>query len=214
MRLFQTTALGLLTVCTATGVHAGMVNFDFYVDDYAVVTVDGNPAGSYNNSAAAGNIDFALNLAPGWHSIAIDYANQAGTNFLNVRWQQPGDPALALIPLADMRSLDQNSQWIAGLRGDYYNSLGGSYLFTVYGEGPIRNGATSFTDELYEGNTGLWAGVFGPSALFEERLSGDILVGGVAGTPEPAGIVLAACGLALLAVRRRRRLAPSPCLPK
>ncbi len=86
----------------------------------------------------------------------------------------------------------------------YYNSLGGSYLFTVYGEGPVDNGALSFVTEIYEGNVGLWAGVFGPSATFEERLNGQLYISGV---PEPSVCLLTLCGIGLLVIARRSRLA-------
>jgi|ERR1022692_3710221 hypothetical protein len=193
-----------LAALTAGNSFADVVNFGFYVDDYATVSIDSILEGSYNNSAAAGNIIFTSNLTPGWHSLSIDYANQAGTNSLSLSQEYPSDSVFSAIPLSDFRSLNQSSQYISGLRADYYSSLGGSYLFTVYGEGPIVNGALSFTSEIYEGNPGLWAGTFGPSSIFEERLSGDIFVGSV---PEPSPASFAFIGvicLALLLVRRSR----------
>ena len=195
-----------LAVLTAGNGLADVVNFNFYVDDYATVLIDGILKGSYNNSAAAGNIVFTSDLTPGWHSLAIDYANQAGTNFLSLGQEYPNDSTFSLIPLTDFRSLNQNSQYISGLRADYYGSLGGSFLFTVYGEGPIANGALSFTSEIYEGNPGLWAGTFGPSAIFEERLSGDIFVGSV---PEPSPgsfTVIGVICLLFLLVKRSRQV--------
>jgi MYXO-CTERM domain-containing protein len=98
--------------------------------------------------------------------------------------------------------LNQSGQYINGLHADYYSSLGGSYLFSVYGEGPVDNGALSFVTEIYEGNIGLWAGTFGPSATFEERLNGQLYISGV---PEPSVGVLALGGLGLLLVARRQR---------
>src|SRR5260370_23453617 len=181
--------LCLLIIVTSavTTPKAATVNFNFYVDDYATVSIDGTPVWSYNNPLAAGNIVFSSNLTSGWHSLAIDYANQFGTNFLALSQEYLDDPTYSTITLVDFRSLNQTGQYIDGLRADYYSSLGGSYLFTVYGEGPIAHGALSFPSEIYEAKPGLWAGGFGPSALFGERLSGDILIGSV---PEPAGAPL------------------------
>jgi len=183
-------AAAVASVLTATSAFAGTiaVNFNFYVDDYATVKIDGNLVGSYDNPLAAGNIVFTDDLTPGLHTFAIDYANQEGTNFLALNWQLPGAPGLSIIPLADFSSLDQSGDTISGLRADYYSSLGGSYLFTVYGEGPIDNGANSFTAEIYEGEPGLWAGVFGPSSIFGEDLSGEILI--PVATPEPSTALL------------------------
>jgi hypothetical protein len=90
--------------------------------------------------------------------------------------------------------------FVSGLRGDYYNGLGGAYQFTVYGEGPIDHGALSFTSEIYQGQAGLWAGAYGPSSNFEERLSGEIFVG----APEPSSMLLALIGVVSLLVQRRR----------
>jgi len=190
----------LLAVLAAQAALAVSVSFNFYVDDYATVRIDNSLVGSYNNSAAAGNIIFTDALTPGWHDIAIDYANQAGTNFLNLDWQYPGDPGLSLIPQIDLRSFDQSGAQISGLKADYYDSLGGNYQFTVYGEGPIDNGALSFTSEVYQGSPGLWAGTFGPSSLFEERLSGQILIS-ASTTPEPSTALVVFVSLVLLVWR-------------
>jgi hypothetical protein len=181
--------------------HATNVFFNFYVDDFATVSIDGIQVGSYNNPAAAGNILFSDDLTPGLHTFSLDYKNQAGTNFLALQQQYPGDPGPSVIPLADFQSLDATSQVISGLRADYY-SLAGVFQFTIYGEGPIDNGALSFSDEIYEGQPGLWAGVYGPSALFEERLSGDILI---TSTPEPGAMILGGVGLIAFGLKRFSR---------
>jgi hypothetical protein len=179
---------------------AATVNFNFYVDDYAVVTLDGATVGSYNNPAAAGNILFSTTNVSGWHSFTIDYKNQFGTNFLALRQQYPGDPGLSIIPIADLRSQNGSGQTVEGLRADYY-TLGGVYQFTVFG-GPIDHGALSFTSEIYEGQPGLWAGVYGPSSLFEERLTGDLFIAPDAATaPEPSTVAFI-LGALLLSIGR------------
>jgi hypothetical protein len=186
----------------AVNAFATSVNFNFYVDDYATVSIDGSAVGSYNNPASAGNIVFTDDLAAGWHGFTIDYANQSGTDYLALQQQYFGDPGLSLIPLADFRSLDQNGEVISGLRADYFNSLGGAYRFTIYGEGPVNNGAVSFTQEKYQANPGLWAGVFGPSSIFEEKLSGEIFI---AGAPEPSSALLIVVPALAFVFRRAKR---------
>ena len=146
-------------------------------------------------------------LTPGWHDVDITYANRAGTNFLAMNHQYAWESGLTPVALSDLRSFDENTQLINGLRGDYYSSLGGSYLFTRFGEGPIVHGATSFVDEIYEGNPGLWAGVFGPSATFAEHLTGQVQIG----APEPADVYLMIGGALLLLVRRRMARNGSSC---
>lgn len=187
---------GILAVLAAGTPLAGSVLFNIYVDDYGQFSIDGSLVGSYNNPAAAGNIITTLNLTPGWHDLSFDYKNQSGTNFLALQWQLPGDSTPSVVPLADLQSTNGVGSTVSGLRGDYYN-LSGGYQFTVYGEGPIDNGALSFTSEIYEGVSGLWAGVYGPSALFEERLSGQIYI--PAPTPEPSGLALLAIAAVLSA---------------
>ncbi|MFZ1086217.1 MAG: hypothetical protein WAN35_14730 [Terracidiphilus sp.] len=180
------------------------VNFNFYVDDYGTVAIDGTQVGSYDNPASAGNIIFTDNLTPGWHTFAVDYANQTGTNFLALQWDSPGTSVLSPIPLTDFSSLDQNNDTVSGLRADYFSSLGGSYLFTVYGEGPIMNGALSYSSEIYENQPGLWAGTFGPSAIFGEDLSGEIYI--PSSTPEPPTLILVIVPLlAFICVRSGRQ---------
>jgi hypothetical protein len=192
---------GLATLA-AVNVFATSINFNFYVDDYATVSIDGNLVGSYDNSAAAGNIVFTDDLTPGWHTFDVDYANQSGTNFLALQQEYPGDSGYSIIPLDDFESLNASGDVIGGLRADYYDSLGGAYDFTVYGEGPIDNGALSFSSEIYESEPGLWAGVFGPSSIFEEKLSGEI---DIVAAPEPSsGLMIALPAIAFLLRRSRR----------
>jgi hypothetical protein len=171
LTLVFTAAFSVPTVVGQTS-----VSFNFHVEDHAAVSIDGKSVGSYDNPHAAGNIVFTPKLTPGWHSLAIDYANQLGTNCLALR--SATSNGYSIIPRSSFRSLDQNGNYVSGLRADYYSSLGGPYLFTAYGEGPIDHCARSSTEEIYQGVPGLWAGVFGPFAIFEERLNGEILVGG------------------------------------
>jgi hypothetical protein len=210
MRLQLLPLITALLAVDAESSFATTIALDFYVDDRASVSMDGVLLGSYNNPAAAGSIDANLNLAPGWHDISISYANQAGTNFLNFAQQYAGDSGFSTVPRSNLQSTDQTGLLISGLRADYYTSLGGAYLFTVYGEGPIRHGATSFSDELYQGVTGLWAGRVGPSSDFGEVLTGQFLVSGpeLGPAPEPSTAVLFGLAAALLwAGSRGRRVA-------
>jgi hypothetical protein len=202
MKLLTLLTVLALMVFTAGGSRAESIILSAYVDDEAAISIDGTLDGSYDNAAAAGNIVADLNLSPGWHDIVISYANQAGTNFLSLSEQYPGETGFTLVPLTDFQSVGQSGDYISGLRADYFTSWGGTHLFTVYGEGPILNGATSFTSEIYEGVPGLWAGVFGPSADFGEVLSGQIHV---AGAPEPSSAVLGCAGVALLLIGGLRR---------
>jgi hypothetical protein len=120
------------------------VTLNVYADDYGTLSVDGTLVGSYDNTVAAGNIIVPMNLTPGWHSIAIDYANRVGTNALGLTWLLPGTAGYSTFPLANLRSLNQSgNSFISGLHADYYSSLGGSFLFTVFGEGPILNAAAA-----------------------------------------------------------------------
>ncbi len=101
-----------------TSAMASVVHFNYYVDDYATVAIDGISRGSYN-AIPAGNIVFDADLTPGWHDISIDYANRYGTNFLALSQQYAGDPGLSVIPLGDFRSLNQSGQYVSGLQADY-----------------------------------------------------------------------------------------------
>ncbi len=166
MKRYFTTAI-FASLLTAGNAAATAVTLNMYADDYGTLSIDGTLVGSYDNSSSAGNIVVPLNLSPGWHAISIDYANRAGTNALLLSWEFAGDPGYSGVPLTDLRSLNQGgTSLISGLQADYYSSLGGSCLFTVVGDGPIVNYAASFTAEFYEGQPGLWAGVFGPSAHY------------------------------------------------
>lgn len=151
------------------------VRLHLYADDYGTLSIDGNLLGSDNNPLAGGIVDATIRLTPGCHTISLIYRNQAGTNGLSLSWLLPGDSDLSIVPVSALVSLDANGAQTNGLRGDYY-SLGGALQFTKYGEGPIAHGAISFTQENYQGVSGLWAGVHGPAAQFEERLSGLLCI--------------------------------------
>ena len=182
---------------------AASVTLNEYTDDYGVLSIDGLVVGSYDGYPAA-NIIAPLNLSDGWHTISIDYENRYGTNFLNLDEEYAGASGYSVVPLLDFQSTDQSGNTISGLRADYY-SLDGTFQFTVYGEGPIANGALSFTQEMYEGQPGLWAGVFGPGSDFEERLSGEIYFGPDSSNspaPEPGSLLLLAGTAIALPLRR------------
>jgi hypothetical protein len=188
---------------SASNAFADLYDITMYVDDFGSLSIGGILVGSYDGVPAA-SITNTIDLAPGWHSIEIDYKNRFGTNSLALQWTLPGD-SLSIIPLANLRSLDQNGDLVSGLRGDYF-SLAGTPLFTVYGEGPIHHSALNFADEIYEGQPGLWAGTFGPSATFQERLSGEIFLP-PSEVPEPSAIVLLGSVGALLFWKIRRAAA-------
>jgi hypothetical protein len=180
---------------------ASPIVLNAYTDDYGQFFVDGNLIGSYDNPATAGNIIATVDLEPGWHDVAFTYRNRAGTNRLGLSWKLPGDAEFLIIPESNLRSLDSTGALVSGLRGDYYN-LGGPYQFTRFGEGPILHGANSFSEEIYEGSIGLWAGLYGPSDLFEEELVGEFYVPPPPAVPEPTSLGLLVLGGAELLRRR------------
>ncbi len=203
MKLHLATVI-VVSLLTAGNAAATAVTLNMYADDYGTLSIDGTLIGSYDDTSSAGNIVVPLNLSPGWHEISMVYANRAGTNALLLSWEFPGDPGYSGVPSTDLRSPDQSgASLISGLQADYYSSLEGSFLFTVFGEGPIVNYAASFTAEFYEGQPGLWAGQFGPSSDFAERLNGEIFIPDA--VPEPASLsLLSVVGLALIVLRLRR----------
>lgn len=176
-----------------TWVHAGMMMYQVSVDDYATLKINGSLIASYDDYPW-GTAEGSVNLPTGWYSFELDYKNRYGSTGLQFYSRTDANGPWQVVPLADMRSLDGSGTTIQGLRADYYK-LDGTQLGTVYGEGPIYNGWYN----LYEGVTAPWAGGLVDTnwGQFEERLTGEIFVGGseTSAVPEPASLTLLASGL-------------------
>lgn len=140
------------------------VNFLVSVDDYAELHIDGQLVASYDDFPW-GIATAALQLSPGWHDLRIVYRNRWGSNALRLERRYEDEAATSVIPRADLRCLNGEGRWVAGLRADYE-------AFTLYGEGPINHGYPG----LYEGVPGLWAGVYDYWALFSETLTGQVFI--------------------------------------
>jgi len=145
-----------------------------------------------------------MSSTDGWHDMAIVYKNRWGSNALVFQSVSVAG-AWAPVSLENMRSQNTSGTWIDGLKADYYD-LSGMYLTTIYGEGPIEHGAR------WDGNGQLltyyqsdwpapWAGTFNGWSTFEERLSGQIMVGEV---PD-SGTTAAMLGAALIGIGAIRR---------
>ena len=162
--------------------HAALsvtVNFGMGADDYGSLMINGVAVCTYDNVSAAGGCNGSANMQPGvWYDIAIDYKNRAGSDGMALSWDQADGPTSIgygfagafpnLVPLVNLRTLDASSNYISGLRGDYYD-LSSNLQSTVYGEGPI-----DAINNIYNNQTvGSWNG-YGYFAQFEERLSGQI----------------------------------------
>jgi hypothetical protein len=207
MKTLSVIAAGAAFLAAGGAAQAVLVQYSVGCDDYVDVFLDGSLIMSYDAYPSGGDTSGVLDLSAGWHDLQIVYKNRWGSNSL---WF---GTTTELISLDSFRSLDASGNTIAGLRADYYslnsNNGTGAFVKTVYGEGPIYHG-WSWTggpnNIRYQDVDGaLWAGLYGGWDKFEERLSGQILVGDA--VPEPFTLVLAGGALALAVRRARKRSA-------
>lgn len=179
------------------------VQYGIFVDDYGQLYIDGNLVASYDAYPSGKAKTGVLDLTEGWHDISIIYKNRWGSNGL-LLYEGDGTIEANEIPLTSLHSYDANGNLINGLLANYYDLLSGNLVTTIYGEGPIDHWyAVSGT--RYEGVTSssLWAGIYDGWGSFEERLTGQILVGKV---PEPATMLLFVLGLAgVVGIRRFKK---------
>jgi len=184
--------------------QATVITFGMGADDYGSLTINGSNVCTYDNISAAGGCNGSVNMTPGvWYDISIDYKNRLGSDGMALTWDQPGTAqsfgygsvadALApnLVPLADLRTLN-GSSYVNGLTGNYYE-LNGTFVQTAVGEGPINAINNVYNNAISPDD---WAG-FGYFSLFEERLTGQIMLPAAA-VAEPSSMVVLLSGLGIL----------------
>lgn len=184
--------------------YAIHVDYHLGADDHARLYIDNSLIAHLNS---AGGTYASVDLDEGWYDFGLIYWNAGGSNGLGLLQDYDSTGVYQTIPLEYYCSLDQDDEYINGLRADYY-TFDGSSITTIYGEGPIHHGhSVTAPGVVYEGEHVLWAGIFGGWSCFEERLSGQIYVGSSPPNPipEPATMLLFSTGLAGLAVLRRKR---------
>lgn len=204
----RTIIVAALTLLFITSVgQATLIEYHVGADDYALLKIDGVIRGSYDAYPSGGFRTGVLDLAPGWHGIDLIYKNRWGSNALNLNWIEDELTSWPVVAMESLRSLDAQGNWINGLKADYYE-LSGTYLTTIYGEGPIEHGARygsggqllTYYQSVWPAP---WAGIFDGWSTFEERLTGQILV------PEPVSMaVLALGGIGMLLRRRSHGVRP------
>lgn len=182
-----------LSICSVPA-QAIMMYYLLHADDEATLRIDGDVVISVD--AYHWQKTVAVELTPGWHDISISFSNGVGSNALGLRHYYEGLPGWQWVAREEFRSLF-DGEWIEGLQADYYD-YGGTYQFTVHGEGPIFHGYVEGYqhDTRYQGVPGeLWAS-YDSWDHFREYLSGQILVP-ESPIPEPGVLLLCGVGLAM-----------------
>jgi hypothetical protein len=212
MKALTTRCVAIISimVCASSSYATSITTqYNLFIDDFGELRIDGQLVVSA--SGYGSNWSDPLTLSEGWHDVEILYKNRSGSNGLFFMVREGGAPDV-VVPLADMRSQDSAGNWVSGLTAEYYD-LSGNHAQTLYGEGPIAHQA----EWISPGNLGVryenefpapaWGGIYGPWSLFEERLSGQVLVGA---PPIPEPITVLAFGVAVASLGRyirKRRMA-------
>jgi hypothetical protein len=177
----------LITLLVAP-INAAFVQYYLSVDDYGDLYIDGQLEAHYDAYPQGGDMTDVLDLSPGWHDIDILIKNRWGSSSVGLLTAALTTGDLTIVPLADLRSLNAQGQYVSGLKAEYYTSGGTTLYKTVYGEGPIwhvSGGDTGYRPGFYQGVRGpIWVGLWDK---FEERLSGQIFVAPIP-TPESVTI--------------------------
>lgn len=172
------TESNIATVTIMVGTGTVPVQYYLSVDDYGDLYIDGQLEAHYDAYPQGGDMTDVLDLSPGWHDIDILIKNRWGSSSVGLLTADLTTGDLTIVPLADLRSLNAQGQYVSGLKAEYYTSGGTTLYKTVYGEGPIwhvSGGDTGYRPGFYQGVSGpIWVGLWDK---FEERLSGQILVG-------------------------------------
>ncbi|MHC4170114.1 MAG: PKD domain-containing protein [Planctomycetota bacterium] len=168
------------------------VQYNLGVDDYGDLYIDGVLEAHYDASPQGGDMTDVLHLTPGWHDIEILIKNRWGSSSVGL-YTVPGPGQLEFVPREDLRCLNEQGQYVSGLKAEYYEPGGTTPYKIIYGEGPIHHvsgGDTGYRlgvyqDEYGDGSGPPWVGLW---QKFEERLTGQILVGDVPSNTPPVAV--------------------------
>ena len=115
--------------------NAVLVQYNLGVDDYGDLYIDGQLEAHYDGRAQGGDMTSVLDLSPGWHDIEIVIKNRWGSSSVGLYTVTgPNQNIYTVVPRKDLRY--SNTQ--EGLIAEYY-TLGGQYVKTINGEGPIHH---------------------------------------------------------------------------